>query len=97
MSPFFTTLAIRVGSLLNISLFTTKIREKTFYHCKHYQKYLGKWLLFLSIALIQGIIVTLGDMFLLNAYVANKGAFIGITLRAAMVFSMIIYTTVATF
>ena len=97
MSPFFTTLAIRVGSLLNISLFTTKIREKTFYHCKHYQKYLGKRLLFLSIALIQGIIIALGDMFLLNAYVANKGAFIGITLRAAMVFSMIIYTTVATF
>ena len=40
MSPFFTTLAIWVGSLLSISIFTTKTRGKLFYHCKNYQKYL---------------------------------------------------------
>lgn len=97
MSPFFTTLAIWVGSLLSISLFTTKSREKAFYHCKNYQKYLGKWLFFLSIALLQALVVALGDVFLLKAYVADFWAFLGVALWAATVFSLIVYTTVSTF
>lgn len=97
MSPFFTTLAIWVGSLLSISIFTTKTRGKLFYHCKNYQKYLWKWLFFLTLSLLQGSIVALGDMFLLHAYVASPGAFFLISLWASVVFSMIIYTTVATF
>lgn len=97
MSPFFTTLAIWVGSLLSISLFTTKTRKKAFYHCKNYQKYLGKRLFFLSIALLQALVVALGDVFLLKAYVADFWAFLGIALWAATVFSLIVYTTVSSF
>ena len=97
MSPFFTTLAIWVGSLLSISLFTTKTREKAFQNFKSYQKYLGKWLFFLTIALLQGIVVSLWDMWLLDAYVANPRAFFFASLRVALVFSMIVYTTVSTF
>jgi phage infection protein, putative len=59
MSPFFTTLAIWVGSLLSISLLTTKVRGSEFEKCKSYEKYLGKWLLFLTIALVQGMVVSL--------------------------------------
>lgn len=97
MSPFFTILAIRVGSLLSISLFSTKVIWKKFTNCKRYQKYFGKWLFFLTIALIQASIVALGDMRLLNAYVANPLAFYWASLGAAVVFSLIIYTTVTTF
>ena len=97
MSPFFTTLAIWVGSLLSISLFTTKTREKAFQNFKSYQKYLGKRLFFLTIALLQGIVVSLWDMWLLDAYVANPRAFFFASLRVALVFSMIVYTTVSTF
>ena len=97
MSPFFTTLAIWVGSLLSISLFTTKTREKAFQNFKSYQKYLGKRLFFLTIALMQGIVVSLWDMWLLDAYVANPRAFFFASLRVALVFSMIVYTTVSTF
>ena len=97
MSPFFTTLAIWVGSLLSISLFTTKTREKAFQNFKSYQKYLGKRLFFLTIALMQGIVVSLWDMWFLDAYVANPRAFFFASLRVALVFSMIVYTTVSTF
>lgn len=97
MSPFFTTLAIWVGSLLSISLFTTKTREKAFQNFKSYQKYLGKRLFFLTIALLQGIVVSLWDMWLLDAYVANPRAFFFASLRVTLVFSMIVYTTVSTF
>ena len=97
MSPFFTTLAIWVGSLLSISLFTTKTREKAFQNFKSYQKYLGKRLFFLTIALLQGIVVSLWDMWLLDAYVANPRAFFFASLRVSLVFSMIVYTTVSTF
>jgi putative phage infection protein len=51
----------------------------------------------LTLSLLQGAIVALGDMFLLHAYVASPGAFFLISLWASVVFSMIIYTTVATF
>lgn len=97
MSPFFTTLAIWVGSLLNISLFTTKTRSKFTQACKPYQQYLGKWLFFLTVALLQASVVSLGDMRLLDAYVANPRAFFFLSLWIAMVFSMIVFTTVATF
>lgn len=97
MSPFFTTLAIRVGPLLSISLFTTRIRRSRFFACKNYQKFFGKRLFFLTIALVQALIVSLGDLFLLKAYVAHPFPFIGVALLTAFVFSMIIYTTVATF
>ena len=97
MSPFFTTLAIWVGSLLSISLLTTKVRGSEFEKCKSYEKYLGKWLLFLTIALVQGMVVSLWDMWLLDAYVADPRAFFAAALWIATVFSMIVYTTVSTF
>lgn len=97
MSPFFTTLAIWVGSLLGISLFTTKVREKEFANFKSYEKYLGKWLFFLTLGLVQASVVSLGDMWLLGAYVENGRAFYGASLWIAIVFSMIVYTTVSTF
>ena len=97
MSPFFTTLAIWVGSLLSISLLTTKVRGSEFEKCKSYEKYLGKWLLFLTIALVQGMVVSLWDMWLLDAYVADPRAFFAAALWIATVFSMVVYTTVSTF
>ena len=97
MSPFFTTLAIWVGSLLSISLLTTKVRGREFEKCKSYEKYLGKWLLFLTIALVQGMVVSLWDMWLLDAYVADPRAFFAAALWIATVFSMVVYTTVSTF
>lgn len=97
MSPFFTTLAIWVGSLLSISLLTTKVRGSEFENYKSYEKYLGKWLLFLTIALVQGMVVSLWDMWLLDAYVADPRAFFAAALWIATVFSMVVYTTVSTF
>lgn len=97
MSPFFTTLAIRVGSLLLVSLLTTKVKSEFSTRFSKRECFIGKWFVFLSIAWIQALVVSLWDIFLLKAYVADKIAFILASLLIATTFSMIIYSTVSTF
>lgn len=59
MSPFFTTLAIRVGSLLLVSLLTTKVKSEFSTRFSKRECFIGKWLVFLSIAWIQALVVSL--------------------------------------
>ncbi|WP_407945743.1 YhgE/Pip domain-containing protein [Paenibacillus puerhi] len=75
MSPFFTTLSLWVGALLLVSLLTVEVYEEGV-HFKSYQVYLGRYLTFLTIALVQSLFVTLGDLFLLHTYVAEPVWFI---------------------
>ena len=97
MSPFFTVLAIWVGSLLMIAMFTTKVKEKKFANCKEIEKFFGKWLFFLTISIAQGLIVSLWEVILLWVYVENILAFIITTLSCSIVFSMIAFSCVYTF
>ncbi len=54
-------------------------------------------LLFLSIAIIQGIIVTLGDVFILGIEPASMGLLMVFTIVTAITFTFIIYTLVSIF
>ncbi|OMF37309.1 YhgE/Pip [Paenibacillus sp. FSL H8-0548] len=96
MSPFFTTLSLWVGALLLVSLLTVDVHhsESTY---KSYHIYFGRYLTFLTIALVQSLLVTIGDIWLLKAYVADKAAFIGFGLVLSAVFMLIVYTLVSVF
>ena len=98
MTPFYSILAIWVGALILVSLLTTSVSldDKTI-ELKAYEKYLGKYLFFLTLGLSQGLIIALGDLFLLNVSVSNQLAFIGISLFSSFVFVTIIYTLVSVF
>ena len=65
MTPFYTVLSIWVGALLMSSLLTTKVEDEENKY-KPYQKYFGRGLLFMIISLLQTLIITLGDMYLLG-------------------------------
>lgn len=96
MSPFFTTLSLWVGAMLLISLITVKLNGlPNNYHRNHL--YLGRFLTFLTIALCQAIIVTLGDIYLLKTYVTAKLWFILFGLLISAVFMLITYTLVSIF
>ncbi|MGO4545202.1 YhgE/Pip family protein [Paenibacillus sp. 2TAB23] len=96
MSPFFTTLSLWVGALLLVSLLTVDVHQtETAY--RSYQIYLGRYLTFLTIALVQSLLVTLGDMWLLNAYVADPLWFVLFGLLLSAVFMLIVYTLVSIF
>ncbi|MDR0269571.1 YhgE/Pip domain-containing protein [Paenibacillus sp.] len=95
MSPFFSTLALWVGATLLVSLVTTEIHSDQSY--RNFEVYLGRFLIFLTIALLQSILVTTGDIFLLGAYVVNKPWFIIFGMINSVVFILIVYTLVSVF
>ncbi|OCA83718.1 YhgE/Pip domain-containing protein [Pseudobacillus wudalianchiensis] len=96
MSPFYTTLSLWVGAMLLISLFRTGIEdvENTY---RSYHVYFGRLLTFLTIGIFQGFIVSLGDIFLLHAYVVEKFWFVLFAILTSIVFVTITYTLVSVF
>ena len=99
MSPFFTTLSLWVGTLILVSLLSVNVIPPTEEVDKKGIRlaYLGRYLTFITIVIFQALIVTLGDLFLLKAYVVNKVAFILLAIFISIVFCTIVYTLVSVF
>ncbi|WP_337100752.1 YhgE/Pip domain-containing protein [Paenibacillus sp. YIM B09110] len=98
MSPFYTTLSLWVGALLLVSLLTVDMPEQNESESyRSYEVYIGRYLTFLTIAIVQALLVTSGDLWLLNAYAADKGWFIAFGVLLSSVFMLIVYTLVSIF
>ena len=97
MAPIYTTLAIWVGCLVLNAILKPEVAwfegvERLSLREKHF----GKMLLFNFFAAIQGLVVALGDIFLLKIYVVNPGMFIFFCVYSAIVFSIITFTLLST-
>ena len=93
MTPFYTVLCLWVGILLATSMLTAEVEGEY----KSYEVYFGKLLTFLLIAIIQGLIVSLGDLFLLRIYCMHPVMFIAVNIFTAIVFTTLVYTLVSVF
>lgn len=93
MTPFYTVLSIWVGALLMSSLLTTKVEDEEGKY-KPCEKYFGRWILFLVISLLQTLVITLGDMYILGTQAVSPYRFVFYGLLIASLFSSIIYTIV---
>jgi len=93
MTPFYTVLCLWVGVLLLTSLLTTEVGGEY----KSYQVYFGRGLTFLSIGLLQALIVSVGDIYLLGVTVKNPAIFISLSLFISLVFNFIVYSLVSVF
>ncbi|WP_134683735.1 YhgE/Pip domain-containing protein [Brevibacillus migulae] len=96
MSPFFSTLSLWVGALLLVSLLTVELHGHEA-PLKSFHIYFGRFLTFLTIALLQSLVVTTGDMYVLGTYVADKLWFVLFGLVISAVFMLIVYTLVSVF
>ena len=94
MTPFFTTLSLWVGAMLLISLLTVEVEND---QLKSYQVYFGRLFTFLTIAILQSLIATLGDMYLLHTYVADKPWFVIFGVVNSIIFMVMVYTFVSVF
>ncbi|WP_088228956.1 YhgE/Pip domain-containing protein [Desulfosporosinus sp. FKB] len=100
LTPFYTVLAIWVGGLLSSSLLSV---EHTAYGDNDkrtltlIQRHYGKMLLFMTISLVQAVIVTLGDKFILGVSPANLPLMLGFALLSGICFTSIIFTLVSIF
>jgi putative membrane protein len=100
MSPFFTTLSLWVGALLLVSLLTVDVHHPIDGKAAPYRShevYFGRYLTFMTLAVLQSIFVTLGDIYLLNCYVYDKLWFILFGMLLSAVFMFIVYTLVSVF
>lgn len=92
-APFYTTLSLWVGALLLSNLLSTNLhRLDNRNEYTQRQIYFGRLLLFLVVAILQGLIVSIGDLLVLNVYASAPLQFILFSLLIAVVFMTIVYT-----
>jgi len=96
MAPVYTVLAIWVGCLVLTALLKTDVSY--FEGCARLslrEKYFGKMLTFITLSLIQSLIVSVGDKLLLGIYTVNTPIMIAFALMSGFTFSIIVYTLVS--
>ncbi|MEQ6355829.1 YhgE/Pip domain-containing protein [Lysinibacillus sp. M3] len=95
MTPFYTVLSIWVGCLLLISLLSVNIHNNDHYSIR--QVYFGRLLTFATFSFIQTLIITIGDIVILNGSISAPYFFIPFGLFISLVFVTIVYTLVSVF
>ncbi|MEI7027777.1 YhgE/Pip domain-containing protein [Paenibacillus sp. y28] len=96
MSPFFTTLSLWVGALLLVSLLSVEVHHPGSNY-RSYQVYFGRYMTFATLAVLQSVLCTLGDIYLLGTFVAEKLWFVLFGMLLSAVFMLVVYTLVSVF
>lgn len=95
MTPFYTVLAIWVGALLLISMLAADPKNPE--HFTASQIYFGRLFTFVAVGLMQTLVVTLGDLFLIGVDIPEPFWFVVFGLLISFVFMSIVYTVVSVF
>lgn len=93
MTPFYTVLCLWVGMTLLVSML--KVDASKEYSAK--VNYFAKLLLFLTIAVLQALIVSVGDLAILKIYCTNPPLFVASMVFTSICFAIIVYTLVSVF
>ncbi len=95
LAPFYSVLALWVGGMFLGALLKTRV-DRTELSCSPREEYFGRYLLFAMVALAQGMVTALGDLFILRIPIHNPVLFILLCSFYSLIFSMIIYSLVST-
>ncbi|WP_315078559.1 YhgE/Pip domain-containing protein [uncultured Clostridium sp.] len=92
-TPFYTVLCLWVGGLLASALLSLEVHEfEDGTQIKPYQMYLGKLLMFLSLAVCQAIVASLGAIWILGSYSLHPVMYVFYSIFVSVVFMTVIYT-----
>ena len=98
LAPFYSNLAIWVGGIVLIAIFKLEVDEdENIKNLTPTQAYFGRWLLYISVGLLQGFVVCLGDLLLMKIQCESPPAFIFAGLLASFVYVNLIYALSVTF
>ena len=98
MTPFYTILAIWVGGLVLVAVLKCRVVEDEKIHGgKAYEKYFGRYFIFMLFGVAQALIVSLGDLYLLKIQCLEPVKFVLAAVLASVVFVNIIYTLTISF
>lgn len=95
MTPFYTVLAGWVGALLLISLLAVDVHNEGLYTGR--QIYFGRFFTFWTIGIVQTVVVTLGDLFLIGVNAKHPVWLVLFGLLVSSVFILIVYSLVSVF
>lgn len=93
LTPFYTVLSLWVGVLLLMSIISTDASGD--YTAS--EIYFGRGLTILTVAILQSLIVSCGDLFILKVSVKNPALFVALSVFISIVFVSIIYSLVSVF
>ncbi|MEH7118728.1 YhgE/Pip domain-containing protein [Neobacillus vireti] len=96
MTPFYTMLALWVGATFLIASLRVNVEDSNQAY-KSYQIYFGRLLTFLTIGILQAVIVSVGDIFLIHTYAVNPIWFILFSIFIGIVFVIITFTLCSVF
>src|SRR5690625_7764974 len=95
MTPFYSVLAIWVGCILLISLLAVDVSNSEQYTDR--QIYFGRYFTFITIGILQSLIITIGDLTIIGVDVSASFLFVLFGLFISIVFMSIVYTVVSVF
>lgn len=97
VAPFYTTLALWVGGVVLVSLIKVKAQAGELDSPKPHELFLGRYMLFLALALIQAAVTVWGNLYLLHIQCIHPRRFLLAAFIASLVFSLLIYTLTVSF
>ena len=97
VTPFYTTLAIWVGTIFLTALFKVHAEKDGLDHPTPAQLFLGRYLIFFVLSQIQTLIIVLGDLLLFKVQCLHPGMFWFASSVTAFVFSILIYSLAISF
>lgn len=96
MAPFYTTLAIWVGALVNCAILKTKVKDRGQVFTPN-QEYFGRYLFFAFVSICQALIICLGDLWLMKIQCLHPFLFCFMGVITAISFSLLMYTLTVSF
>lgn len=100
MAPFYSTLSIWIGGIVLVAMLKTGVSAKCtegLKKVKPHQEYLGRYLLFLIVGLLQSTLICLGDLLYLGIQCKHPFLFMLAGWFSSIVYVNIIYTLTVSF
>ena len=100
MAPFYSTLSIWIGGIVLVAMLKVTVSENGttgLKHLKLHQIYLGRYLIFLILGLLQSTLICLGDLFYLSIQCKHPFLFLLAGWVSSIVYVNIIYTLTVSF
>ena len=96
MTPFYIVLCFWVGCMFLMSLIKTEVKDSSHgTKYKTYEAYFGRGLTYLSLAVLQSLVASIGTLVLLKVPVAEPVLFVLMCVFISIVFTSIVYAIVA--
>ena len=100
MAPFYSTLSIWIGGIVLVAMLKVTVSENSTASLKRlklHQIYLGRYLIFLILGLLQSTLICLGDLFYLGIQCKHPFLFLFAGWISSIVYVNIIYTLTVSF